>query len=480
MDRKVIHSVGIDIGTTTTQVIFSNLTVVNRAPASQVPVYEFIERDIVYQSPVTFTPINHQGTIDALGLQQFIEQQIELAGLDSGGKAGEGVETGAIIITGETAKAHNARDAIMDLSQRLGDFVVATAGPNLESVIAGRGSGAQELAQNGHLKVMNIDIGGGTSNYVVFDCGRVVETACLNIGGRLVELNDSGEVVYVHKPAVVVMQDLFGETLHPRQITADHLKRMVDRMADLIVEVMEGQLSPLAVQLLQTSGLSEHKDLDAVFLSGGVGECYYHADNPAHIGNFGDIGPQLALSLLRHGRLAHYPVRRPNQTLRATVIGAGAYSLTLSGSTIWLNSAELPLKNIPVVHPAVDWQQPQPEISEQIVIAAERMDLAIGCDRYAIALDRGMPIRYQTVQHVAAELARFYQQHGNHQDPAFVIVHNDIGKALGMELQPQLYPLPVTVIDEVITHEGDYIDIGNSYFGGEIVPLTVKSLAFPS
>ncbi|MGR5062219.1 ethanolamine ammonia-lyase reactivating factor EutA [Photobacterium sp. DNB22_13_2] len=474
MDRKVIHSVGIDIGTTTTQVIFSNLTVVNRAPASQVPVYEFIEREIVYQSPVTFTPINHQGTIDALGLQQFIEQQIDQAGLANG------VETGAIIITGETAKAHNARDAIMDLSQRLGDFVVATAGPNLESVIAGRGSGAQELAQNGHLKVMNIDIGGGTSNYVVFDCGRVVETACLNIGGRLVELNDNGDVVYVHKPALAVMQDLFGETLHPRQITVDHLNRMVDRMADLIVEVMEGQLSPLAVQLLQTSALSEHKDLDAVFLSGGVGECYYQADNPAKIDNFGDIGPQLALSLLRHGRLTDYPVRRPNQTLRATVIGAGAYSLTLSGSTIWLNSDELPLKNIPVVHPAVDWQQPQPEICNQIVIAAERMDLAIGCDRYAIALDRGMPIRYQTVQHVAAELAQFYLQHGNHQDPAFVIVHNDIGKALGMELQPKLHPLPVTVIDEVITHEGDYIDIGNSYFGGEIVPLTVKSLAFPS
>ena len=93
MDRKLIHSVGIDIGTTTTQVIFSNLTVVNRAPASQVPVYEFIEREIVYQSPVSFTPINREGTIDATRLQQFIEQQIEQAGL------AEKVETGAIIIT---------------------------------------------------------------------------------------------------------------------------------------------------------------------------------------------------------------------------------------------------------------------------------------------------------------------------------------------------------------------------------------------
>ncbi|MGF1793590.1 ethanolamine ammonia-lyase reactivating factor EutA [Photobacterium profundum] len=473
MDRKIVHSVGIDIGTTTTQVIFSNLTVVNRAPASQVPVYEFVDREISYESPVSFTPINHQGTIDANRLRQFIEQQIELAGF-----AAEGVETGAIIITGETAKAHNARDAIMDLSQQLGDFVVATAGPNLESVIAGRGSGAQELSQHNHLKVMNIDIGGGTSNYVVFDCGRVVSTACLNIGGRLVELNEQGDITFVHKPAIAVMQDLFGEALNPRQITVDHLNRIVSRMADLIVEVMTGQLSPLAVQLLQTPALDSLADIDAVFLSGGVGECYYQRNSEEK--QFGDIGPRLANALLSHHDLADRPVRKPNQTVRATVIGAGAYSLTLSGSTIWLNSDELPLKNIPVVHPAVDWESESPSICAEIVIAAERMDLALGCDRYAIAIDSGMPVRYYAVQHVACELARFYREHGNHQSPAFIVVHNDIGKALGMELQPLLHPQPVSVIDEVITHEGDYIDIGNSYFGGEIVPLTVKSLAFPS
>ena len=33
---------------------------------------------------------------------------------------------------------------------------------------------------------------------------------------------------------------------------------------------------------------------------------------------------------------------------------------------------------------------------------------------------------------------------------------------------------------EVYTREGDYIDIGQAYFGGSTVPLTVKSLAFPA
>lgn len=476
MERKIIRSVGIDIGTTTTQIIFSDLTVVNRAPASQVPTYEFVEREINYQSPIEFTPINQQGSIDAKALRQFIDKQIALAGF-----ADKGLETGAIIITGETAKAHNARDAIMDLSEQLGDFVVASAGPHLESIIAGRGSGAQEYSQSQHAKVLNIDIGGGTANYVVFDSGRVVDTACLNIGGRLVELHPQGEVSYVHKPGIDVIKDLFGEHLHPRQLTADHLTRIAARMADLIVEIITGKITKLAAHLLQTPSLKDIENLDVIFLSGGVGECFYlQQTQDIHPNAFGDIGPMLAKALLRHGALASFTLCKPAQTLRATVIGAGAYSLTLSGSTIWLNSDDFPLKNIPVVHPSVNWQEGAPSICDEIILAAQRMDLALCCDKYALSFDASMPITYKAVQHLALELARFYLDHGNHQSSALVILHNDIGKALGMELQPLLKGQALSVIDEVATCEGDYIDIGNSYFGGEIVPLTVKSLAFPS
>ena len=476
MERKIIHSVGIDIGTTTTQVIFSTLTVVNRAPASQVPMYEFIEREISYQSPVEFTSIGRDGMLDVVALRRFIEQQIELSGF-----AEQGVEMGAIIITGETAKAHNARDAIMDLSQQLGDFVVATAGPHLESIIAGKGSGAQEYSEKNHAKVINIDIGGGTSNYVVFDNGRVVDTACLNIGGRLVELNAQGDVSYIHKPAIAVINELFGTALNPRQISPDHLTRIVARMADLIVELLSGKLTSLAAHLLQTPELKDITDISAIFISGGVGECYYlQQQEEQQATQFGDIGPLLARALLRHPGLAQFSVKKPNQTVRATVIGAGAYSLTLSGSTIWLNVNDLPLKNIPVVHPSVDWQQDFPAICHEIKIAAERMDLALANDHYAISFDKTMPLTYKIVQHVARELALFYDNHGNHHATFLVVLHNDIGKALGMELQPLLGTTALSVIDEVATHEGDYIDIGKSYFGGEIVPLTVKSLAFPS
>lgn len=44
-------------------------------------------------------------------------------------------------------------------------------------------------------------------------------------------------------------------------------------------------------------------------------------------------------------------VQFPAQTVRATVIGAGAHTLSLSGSTIWLEGVPLPLRNLPVAIP---------------------------------------------------------------------------------------------------------------------------------
>lgn len=474
MQRKVIHSIGIDIGTTTTQVIFSNLIVVNRAPASQVPVYEFIDREISYQSPILFTPINRSGLIDTDELKTFIDLQIKTAGF------GElGVETGAIIITGETAKAKNAREAIMGLSEQLGDFVVATAGPNLESVISGRGSGAQGYSEVNHSKVLNIDIGGGTSNYVVFDCGKVTETACLNVGGRLVELDDSGNVNYIHQPASLIIKELFGNDFLPTKLTQKHVLKISERMAELILEIVEGKASKLAMALLQTDQLSALADLDVIFLSGGVGDCYYQQQITS-LPSYGDIGPLLAESLFKNIKSTPFNVKKPKQTLRATVIGAGAYSLTLSGSTIWVESTDLPLKNIPVVHPVVDWSLEEPEICQQIIVAAERMDLSLKEDQYAISFDREMPVLYKTVLFLAKELALYYQEYGNNSSTALIVLHNDIGKALGMILAPLLLTQTLNVIDEVATQEGDYLDIGKGYFGGDILPLTVKSLAFSS
>lgn len=102
MNTRQLLSVGIDIGTTTTQVIFSHLELVNRAAVSQVPRYEFIKREISWQSPVFFTPVDKQGGLKEAELKTLILEQYQAAGI-----APESVDSGAIIITGESAKTRN-------------------------------------------------------------------------------------------------------------------------------------------------------------------------------------------------------------------------------------------------------------------------------------------------------------------------------------------------------------------------------------
>lgn len=474
MSVREIRSVGIDIGTTTTQVIFSCLELVNRAAASQVPRYEFSRRDITYESPVVFTPVDHEGHIHQAELAAFIDGQYRAAGMTR-----DTVESGAIIITGETSKARNARETIMQLAESLGDFVVATAGPHLESVIAGQGSGAGEYSKMHSARVMNIDIGGGTSNYVVFDCGRVVDTACLNVGGHLIETDGEGRVRFVHEPAARILAEL-GLASRVDGLGHRELEAVATRMAALVVEIIEGAPSALAHQLLMTDSLRRGHHLDALFISGGVGECLYHPVGQPFA--FGDLGPLLAAALRAHPGFAAMPLQQPKQTLRATVIGAGAHTLSLSGSTIWLNYGQLPLRNVPVLMPALGEADGSDagELAEAWEVAARRQDLDPSRELCALALPPELPVAYRTVLTCAEALRRFAGKHANPQLPLIAIARQDFGKALGMELQPGLAGRELAVIDEVETREGDYVDIGKSYFGGEIVPLTVKSLAFPS
>ncbi len=467
MNTRQLLSVGIDIGTTTTQVIFSRLELVNRAAVSQVPRYEFIKREISWQSPVFFTPVDKQGGLKEAELKTLILEQYQAAGI-----APESVDSGAIIITGESAKTRNARPAVMTLSQSLGDFVVASAGPHLESVIAGHGAGAQTLSEQRMCRVLNIDIGGGTSNYALFEAGKVSGTACLNIGGRLLETDSQGRVVYAHKPGQMIVDDLFGKGTDACGLTGAQLGQVTRRMADLIVEVVSGTLSALAQQLMQTGLLPADVKPDVITLSGGVGECYRH--QPADPFCFSDIGPLLATALHEQPRLREMNVQFPAQTVRATVIGAGAHTLSLSGSTIWLDGVDLPIRNLPVAIPQTEsnlvdaWQQ-----------ALAQLDLCPQTDAYVLALPAGLPVRYAALLTVIDALTQFVARFPN-PHPLLVVAEQDFGKALGMLLRPQLQQLPLAVIDEVSVCAGDYIDIGTPLFGGSVVPVTVKSLAFPS
>lgn len=477
MNARSFISMGLDIGTTTTQMIVSRLEVTNRSGPASVAQYEFSKRDVLFMSDVIFTPFTSPDHIAVDEIEQFVLAQCAKAHINL-----SDVSTGAIIVTGETSKARNARDAVIALSERLGDFVVATAGPNLESVIAGHGSGASAYSKAHAARVLNIDVGGGTSNFAVFDAGRLVDTACLNVGGRLLQVDAQNRVTHVHAPALEVAADLWGRREFPQVLTGEQLGSYAVRLAQLVLEVTLGNLSDLAHRLLMTAPFAQAYRFDAIFFSGGVGACMETVTpNDA----FGDTGPLLAQHLRQVFRLQATPLHSPKQTLRATVIGAGAHTLSLSGSTIWLAVDHLPLRSVPVLFCSLEWPVDSGALSSHWLHKAQVLDIDVACDLFALVLPSNVPVTYANVlclmRHVV-EFCKAQAQHSgwNKSQPLLIVSDADLGKALGNELHVALPDRPLAVIDEVHTGEGDYLDIGQSIFSGQVVPLTVKSLAFPS
>ena len=182
-NQNKLLSVGIDIGTSTTHIVLSELKLANVATGNQVPKIEIVDRKILYESPIHFTPLTSDGLIDANGVAEIIKQEYALAHI-----APENIQTGAVVITGESARKRNAHQVAHEISELAGDFVIASAGAQLEGILAGKGSGAAQYSLDNSKVVCNVDIGGGTTNLAVFKNGECIDTACLEIGGRFIQV----------------------------------------------------------------------------------------------------------------------------------------------------------------------------------------------------------------------------------------------------------------------------------------------------
>ena len=232
-------SVGLDVGTTSTQLIVSRLEIKNLAGSFTVPEMQITDRTILHQSPVYFTPLKSETLVDGEGIRQIVETEYKKAGIRR-----EDVNTGAVIITGETSRKENAAAVLEALSELAGDFVVATAGPDLESILAAKGAGAVEYSKESGKTVLHMDIGGGTSNLALIENGKVTATGCLNVGGRLLKLDDSGKITYVSP----VLKELCK--LNAGQIITE---AQASEVADLLVQGLE-----MAAGLREKAGLFDH------------------------------------------------------------------------------------------------------------------------------------------------------------------------------------------------------------------------------
>ncbi len=453
---KRLRSVGLDVGTTTTQMIVSQLTVENRAGAFAVPRMEISRREVLYRSPVHFTPLLDETHVDGAAIRELVEQEYRAAGLTP-----DAVDTGAIIITGETARKKNARTVLRALERMAGEFVVATAGPDLESILAARGAGAvQESAQSGKT-VLHIDIGGGTSNLALIRAGKVVDTGCLNVGGRLLKFDADGRVRYV-SPAVKELCKLkAGDRPEPGEVEA--LAKLLAQALEIVAGLRRGQLPPSLLTQGTAGGLCRtgDPDVELISFSGGVADCIA-SDFPAN--RFGDLGPVLGREI-RRSRLCQGAYRLGAETIRATVIGAGCHSAQLSGSTVFYRDVTFPLKNLPVVTVSKQ-EQCAPDLQDCI---RQRL-AALEDGRGVLALPGFSNPSYSQLTALADALAR-----GLDGRAALICVESDMAKALGHCLCLRLSAhTPILCIDRVQLEAESYLDVGSPVDAA--IPVVVKTL----
>ena len=477
MAPEQLLSVGIDIGTSTTQLVISRLTLENRAGPFSVPRIAIGEKEVLYRSAIHFTPLLSETAIDAEGVRAIVAEEYRKSGFRQAD-----ISTGAVIITGETARKENARQVLAALSDFAGDFVVATAGPDLESILAARGAGIDEYSKEHHKRILHFDIGGGTSNLAFYENGALTATGCLDVGGRLIK-TEGGRITYV-SPAL----ERLGAA-----VPGVPISRVGDRAEESILEPV---VSALTRALEQAAGLippdsllealmtrdttwTPTEGVDGVSFSGGVADCIWSPPEDAFA--YGDIGVLLGRAIAASSAFQRAGIVRGTETIRATVVGAGSHSTQVSGSTIFYRNVSFPLKNLPVLRLTADEESGGDKLAAALREKAGWFADQGGMTQIALSLRGESNPAYGRIQDLARGIKAGMEPLLERGMFPVIAVEGDMAKVLGQTLWPLLGAEgAILCLDGISAGSGDYLDIGAPVAGGAVLPVVVKTLAFQS
>lgn len=467
MSGNKLFSIGIDIGTTTFQMVISELTVENTMPSYVVPDFQIMDKRIVYRSRIYFTPMRDGRQLDLETIKSLLNQELERSGISR-----DRIESGAIIVTGEAANKENADLASQELAEFAGEFVVAVAGPDLEAALAGYGSGASALSEREQRTLANLDIGGGTTNVAVFEKGELKDCYALHIGGRLLRLDEKNRIIYRSEKLLPLFQEK-GIIAEVGQTLADwQVREICGELAQVLIRVLKGEHLSKAQAALWIYHERKPLHLDGCTLSGGVGELLNEDIRASgeEIRRFGDIGPCLAAELKRQLQEQKICLYDCEEKIRATVIGAGMHSMCLSGSTICYDETLLPLKNRPVI--VMDTGL----FSDENDAVLREMQQKFQMYEEPVVFyfpDCTMPT-YREMRRAAAQIWAFYQ---THLFPILLIFRQDMAKAMGQTLRILAgHNRPILCIDSIKIDRGDYIDFCKAV--GDTLLVTVKTLLY--
>ncbi len=471
-DEIELTSVGVDIGSSTSHLVFSKLLMErldNR--------YIVSERTVLHESAVLLTPYAADQSIDAQALKIFIDAQYARAGLQP-----DDIDSGALILTGVAVRRNNSR-AIADLfASQAGKFVSVSAGDALETTLAAFGSGAAARSIRETARVMNIDIGGGTTKIAVCEGGELVDLTAIDIGARLLALDDGSCLVRMEEAGRYFLQQAGLDVAMGQTLTDADLQAVTDLMASKILEACgQGVMSFETAKLLRLPELKHRCLPDVLTFSGGVSEYIYGREARA----YGDLGPHLAKAVLTKAQAWGVKIGQPDQGIRATVIGASQYTVQISGSTIYVEpSGQLPVRNVPVIAPVLDLQA---EVLDVQAIAQAIRDALIRIDMHQGEQAVGLCYQWQGSA-TFARLDAFCRAVGlgmqaitEHGHALLLVGDADCGGLIGIHCHEELHmTCPVISIDGIHLKALDFIDVGAMLETSGAVPVVIKSLVFPA
>jgi ethanolamine utilization protein EutA len=473
-DEIVVLSVGVDIGSSTSHLVFSRI-VLERLDSR----YVVTSRETFYQSDILLTPYSteREETIDPEALGAFIARQYKDANVDP-----EEIDTGALILTGVAVRRRNARKIGELFAAQAGKMVAVSAGDNLETVMAAYGSGAVALSIRDNATVMNVDIGGGTSKIAVCSDGKVVDLTAVDVGARLVCLDEDGKVIRLEEAGRRFAAELgikldIGVKLSPKDARA-----LASCMADRLFEAMQAG-TPVADGhgLCRLDPLGHRGGIDVVTFSGGVSEYIYGREAVS----FGDLGLLLAQEIRTRVEKWGPTIERSNEGIRATVVGASQYTTQVSGSTIYVSPLEsLPLRNIPVIAPTLPLEAEIIEtdaISSAIRAVLRRLDLGAGKSPVAVFVPWRGSATFQRLDAFCKGAVEGLSEILKHGHPLVLAGDGDVGGLLGIHLREEMrIDNAIVSVDGLELKDFDYIDIGTMLPTSGAVPVVIKSLIFPT